>query len=191
MKVFQAFVALALVGAFGSTAFAAPPGWPSAPAEATPTPALEPGEVNGGSAGFALGKDRAELGFASGSITSMEGIYIVDLTFKDAISTPDNVAQSEGKILRIGFAASEPGPATMISMLVARSGDVLSLYRASPPLDAAGVPKTKVRGNCSITITKLGAKLVEGTASCPSGMVDLDEKASPAIAAIKFKATAL
>lgn len=171
--------------------WAAPPGWPSAGEQTPePEPELQPGEVKSGHAGFTLGKDVAKLPVASGTITKMEGIFVVDLTFKDVKETPTNVAQSGGKILRIGFATDGAGPAQMMSMFVAKSDTVLSVYRAKPPVAVAGV-KAAAAGKCTITVTKIDEKNVEGTAECPSGMVDLDERPSPPIKKVSFQATAL
>lgn len=167
-----------------------PPGWPSGKVEATPTPELEPGDVNGGAAAFTIGKDAVKLPLASGTIQTSEGISIVSLTFKDVKETTDNVAAGEGKLLRIGFAANAPGPALMITMFAAKTDKVLSIYRSTPPVAVPGV-KSAGAGKCTITVTKLEAKLVEGTAVCPTGMVDFDDKPSPAVTAVTFKATAL
>jgi hypothetical protein len=183
---------MAVLALAGSVARAAspPPGWPTGKAAAEPAPELKPGDVNGGTAGFTLGKEAVKLPLATGTITKSEGLYVVDLTFKDVEATSDNVATHEGKILRLGFAASAPGPAMMITTLVARSEGVLSVLRSKPPVKVAGVKSTG-EGKCTVTITKLGEKTVEGTASCPSGMVNLDDIASPAISNVTFKATAL
>lgn len=189
-------ILLAVVGsmaALGSTVFAAaPPGWPSGhAAAATPMAPTEPGDVNGGTASFTIGKDVVKLSVAEGTIVESEGVFVVDLTFKDSIETSNNVVQTSGKILRIGFGTMKPGPAMMITTFVARSGSVLSVLRSRPPVDAAGIPKVKTPGKCTITITKIEAKLVEGTAECPTGMLDFDDKPSPAVSSITFKATAL
>ena len=190
MKILLAvFVSLA---ALSSTVFAgAPPGWPSGPKAATPMAPTEPGEVNGGSATFTIGKDAVKLDLAEGTITKSEGVYVVSLLFKDSIKTSNNVVDTEGKILRIGFGTMKPGPAMMIMTFVARSGKVLSVLRTNSPVDSEGIPKVKTPGKCTVTITKLEEKLVEGTAECPSGMRDFDDNPSPAVSSVTFKATAL
>lgn len=179
----------AAVGAAG-VARAAPPGWPTGKQAAPEEPPPEPGDVISGNASFTLGKDTAKLPVASGTIQKLEGIYMVQLSFRDAKTTSENVAQTDGKILKIGFGTSGPGPAQIITMFVARSGKVLSLYRSSPPVNVPAA-KSKAKGNCTISVTKIEEKSVEGTAICPSGMVNMDEVDSPPVTAVTFKATAL
>jgi hypothetical protein len=175
-----------------STTLAAPP--PDSlvgPKDPAATPAPVPGDVTGGSASFTIGKSVSKLGVAHGSINKVDDIYMVDLTFKDSTATSNNVVESEGKILRIGFAATAPGPAVMTSVFVARTGEVISVLRSKPPIDVPGAPKNKAYGKCTITVTKIDAKTIEGTAECPSGMVDMDDEPSPAVSAVSFKAKAL
>lgn len=169
----------------------APPGWPSGKAAATPEKVLGPGDINGGVAGFTIGKDAVKLPVASGTIKKNGEIYMVDLEFKDSKATSDITTVSTGKILRMSFGTMKPGPAMILITFAARNEGVLSLYKSTPPVEVAGVPKSKIKGNCTITVVKLDEKLVEGTATCPSGMVNFDDEASPAVTAVTFKATAL
>ncbi len=129
MRSMRMFVTLAsgvLVLAMGSTVLAgAPPGWPAGKQAPEPDPVLGPGDVNGGQAGFTLGKEVVKLPIASGTITKVEGIYLVDLSFRDAKTTTENVAAGEGKLLRIGLGTNGPGPALITNMFAAKSGRAL------------------------------------------------------------------
>ena len=169
----------------------APPGWPTGKQQPEAPKELKPGDINGGSAAFTIGKSASKLPVASGSIQKSGEVYIVDLTFKDAASTSNNVVMTDGKILRIGFGTMKEGPALMTTTFVARDGNVLSVLRKKPPVEGAGIPKNKKTGTCTITVTKIEEKVVEGTASCPSGMLDMDDKDAPPVTDVTFKATAL
>ena len=184
---------MAVLAATGSVAFAVPPpaDWPSGEKETPePEPELKPGDVNGGQASFTLGKTAVKLPVAEGTIALAEKLYIVDLTFKDLKETSANIADRTGKTLRIGFAASVPGPATLITTFAVKSEGVTSIYRSTPPVSAPGMT-ARGAGKCTVTVKKIDAKSVEGTAVCPSGMVNFDDEPGPAVTAVTFKATAL
>ena len=137
----------------------------------TATAAVTSGErrLVEGSASFRLGKQALTLKDVGGSLQTSSGFQIASLVFTG----------EKKQRLQIDFMYLAPGPLdpSMLTGLYASDEDGrISAFK-------------KGIASCSINLAKATPDEVEGTASCPKGMLDLQDKPAKPITAIEFHAT--
>ena len=127
------------------------------PAPAATGPAVTSGErkLTNGQASLKLGTKALKLSKVSGSIQTSSGMQIASLIFTDG---------KKGR-LQIDFMYQQDGPVdpSLLTNLYAEDGSSLSAWK-------------KGIGSCTVTLAKATPNSVEGTASCPKGMLDKTDK---------------
>jgi hypothetical protein len=154
-----------------------PPGWgKQQPKKEEPKKA---GDLIAGEASFKHGNTARTFKFVWGELSKVEQTGWLNLTvdFLEAKDTDRNFLAKQGRFLRLMLVAEKAGEVipAQISMLVAK--------------DEQGISK-KTGKACQLKLTKLTAKEVAGQGSCPSGMVDQDNKPARPVTEIRFWAKA-
>jgi len=135
-------------------------------------PAVMDGErkLGTGEASWTLGKDAKH-------VTGVEGAIQQTGEFKIAILTFPNGKKEK---LQIEFMYTGPGPVNQGFLTKVFAVDEDGRYHAWK----------KGVGDCSVDLAKGTAFEVEGTMSCPKGLLDADDKPAKPILDVKFKAKA-
>ena len=154
-----------------------PPGWGKAPPKKEEP--KKAGDLIAGEASFKHGNTARTMKFVWGELSTVEqtGWFNLTVDFMDKQDTDRNFLAKEGQFLRLMIVAEKSGEVipAQIAMLVAK--------------DEQGISKRSGQA-CQLALTKLSAKEVAGQGSCPSGMVDKDNKPARPVTEIRFWAKA-
>ena len=148
----------------------------TATANAVATPDDEPAVMDGerklakGVATYKLGDRAMELSEVRGAIQTSGGFKIASLQFVGA----------KTERLQIDVMFTAPGPV--------EQGYVTALYAIDEDGKVSAFKKGV--GQCSVTLAKATAVAIEGTASCPKGMLDLQDRPAKPITEVKFSVEA-
>lgn len=182
MKLVSTLMALALLAGVSSTAAATAkkekgktkPAAVKATPKPLPTdtgPAVTSGErsVAKGTAAYKLGDKSVKLGKASGSLQTSSGFQIAALKFTDGKQR-----------LQLEFMYTGTGPV--------EDGYLTSFFA----VDEKGTYHAwkKSVGTCQVTLEKATPTMVEGTASCPKGLLDEKDRPAKPVTEVKFQAHA-
>jgi hypothetical protein len=144
--------------------------------KATPVPSSTDASVSSGerklgagTASFKLGTKEIQLDKVAGSIQTSSGFQIASVAFTDG----------DKRRLQLDFMFLVPGPV--------EQGYITNIYAVE---DGATSAFKKGVGSCTLTLAKATPTMVEGTASCPKGMLDLANKPAKPITDVKFHAEA-